>query len=67
MDSHDKDKAQTRTWSQWFEIPAGDFQRAVKFYQEVFDVSLHINDFGGFKMAVFPHGAVGAAKESELK
>lgn len=61
MDIKNKDNAKSRTWSQWFEIPVESFDRAVKFYQDIFDVSLHVNDFGGFKMAVFPHGNVGAA------
>jgi uncharacterized protein len=47
----------------WFEIPASNFERAVKFYEAVFQVTLKRENIGG-EMAVFPgddnavHGAV---------
>ncbi|MEO8146848.1 MAG: VOC family protein [Bacteroidia bacterium] len=50
-----------QTWSHWFEIPVSDFERAIKFYQTIFEIKLGVNDFGGFKMAVFPHREGGAA------
>ena len=37
----------------WFEIPAADFERAVKFYEAVFQVSLRREQIGG-DLAVFP-------------
>ncbi len=37
----------------WFEIPSVNFERAVKFYEAVFEVSLHREDIGG-AMAMFP-------------
>ena len=39
----------------WFEIPVTDFERGKSFYETVFDVSLQVMDFGGFKMAIFPN------------
>ena len=39
----------------WFEIPAANFERAVKFYEAVFQVSLKRENIGG-EMAVFPEG-----------
>ena len=54
-------KQQEKSWTHWFEIPVSDFERAIKFYETIFNVKLGINDFGGFKMAVFPHKEVGAA------
>lgn len=39
----------------WFEIPASNFERAVKFYEAVFQVSLKRENIGG-DMAVFPGG-----------
>lgn len=40
----------------WVEIPANDFERAVKFYETVFEIDLDVNDFGTEKMACFPNG-----------
>jgi len=38
----------------WFEIPVTDMDRAIKFYEMVFDVKLSKNVFGTFEMAWFP-------------
>ncbi|WP_340063916.1 VOC family protein [Ascidiimonas aurantiaca] len=38
----------------WFEIPVLDMGRAKKFYETVFDVNLHQEDFDGVLMAWFP-------------
>jgi len=40
----------------WVEIPAIDMQRAVKFYNAVFQLDLKVADFGEEKMACFPNG-----------
>ena len=37
----------------WFEIPANDFERAVKFYEAVFQLTLKREKIGG-DLAVFP-------------
>ncbi len=39
----------------WFEIPVTDFERSKKFYENIFDVSMEVMDFGGFKMGMFPN------------
>ncbi|MGZ5031837.1 MAG: VOC family protein [Usitatibacter sp.] len=39
----------------WFEIPAADFDRAVGFYEKVFDTQLLREKWGPSDMAVFPH------------
>lgn len=39
----------------WFEIPALDFNRAVRFYEAALDAPLHREVFGGVPMAVFSH------------
>jgi len=39
----------------WFEIPASNFDRAVKFYREVLAAEMPPNDFMGNKMAFFPY------------
>jgi len=40
----------------WVEIPAADFERAVKFYRSVLKIDLQTMDFGEEKMACFPGG-----------
>lgn len=52
----------------WFEIPAADLNRAVKFYSEVLEGKFYITDFAGFKMAFFPmegNGVGGALCQGE--
>lgn len=40
----------------WFEIPVRDFDRAVRFYESIFDSRLDRQQFGPqLKMAIFPH------------
>lgn len=39
----------------WFEIPAANFDRAVGFYEKVFDTRLRREKWGPSDMAVFPH------------
>jgi len=39
----------------WFEIPAANFQRAIGFYEKVFDTRLIKDKFGAADMAVFPY------------
>jgi uncharacterized protein len=38
----------------WFEIPAKDIRRAVKFYSSVLGVDIHETDMMGTKMGFFP-------------
>jgi predicted enzyme related to lactoylglutathione lyase len=47
----------------WFEIPATDFDRARRFYEIVFDVTLKEETFGAGRMGVFPYpeGSTGGA------
>ena len=56
----------------WFEIPAADFNRAVTFYNAIFDTELKQMDFQGMPHAMFPFNemeGVGGAivAGSELK
>ena len=39
----------------WFEIPALDFERCLKFYESILDVKMHCEELGGKKHAFFPH------------
>jgi uncharacterized protein len=38
----------------WFEIPAKDLNRATKFYEEIFGLSLFAMDLPNIKMRMFP-------------
>lgn len=40
----------------WFEIPAADFERAVRFYEQIYAQSLPRDaSFRGLRMAMFPY------------
>lgn len=39
----------------WFEIPVSDMERAIRFYEKVFEFKLNAQDFGGLLMAWFPN------------
>jgi uncharacterized protein len=39
----------------WFEIPVTDMERAIKFYETVFDFKLSRNKMGPLDMAWFPY------------
>lgn len=43
----------------WFEIPAADFDRAVRFYETVLGVKLHRETMGADRMAILPHASNG--------
>jgi predicted enzyme related to lactoylglutathione lyase len=47
--------ATTQRVINWFEIPAADFERAVRFYENVFAVALKRENMGGGLMGVFPY------------
>jgi uncharacterized protein len=42
----------------WFCIPTNDFDRAVKFYQNILDLTLNIVDCEGEKMGCFPDDGI---------
>ena len=55
----------------WFEIPVADMERAKKFYEAVFDISISLHGFGGLKMGWFPNdpekkGATGSLVQHEM-
>ncbi len=39
----------------WIEIPVNDMERAIRFYEMVFQLKLQPMDFGGLQMAWFPN------------
>ncbi|SMP15028.1 hypothetical protein SAMN06265375_10225 [Muriicola jejuensis] len=38
----------------WFEIPVTDMDRARKFYEEVFDLKIQVQDLNELQMGIFP-------------
>ena len=38
----------------WFEIPATDIDRAQKFYESIFLITMNVMDFPSMKMRMFP-------------
>lgn len=50
----------------WFEIPVSDLDRAIFFYQKVYDCTLHKLDMGDFQMAMFPDERGGKGAEGSL-
>jgi predicted enzyme related to lactoylglutathione lyase len=50
----------------WFEIPVTDMDRAVKFYETVFDIRLSRNLFGKLEMAWFPEVENGMGSAGSL-
>jgi len=54
----------------WFEIPVTNMERAKKFYESVFEITISIHDLGGLKMGWFPMapdktGITGSLVENE--
>jgi predicted enzyme related to lactoylglutathione lyase len=45
----------------WFEIPAGDFERAIGFYETVLGITLRREQFGESVMAIFPYQEPGVS------
>ena len=50
----------------WFEIPVSDMDRAITFYQKVFDCTLEKIDMEDFQMAMFPGEGGGNGAEGSL-
>ena len=43
----------------FFEIPTKDFERAVEFYNTIFNIEMEVSDVMGYPMAFFPNEGVG--------
>lgn len=51
-----------QSYVSWFEIPAQNFQRAVAFYNVVYEIELHCLEMNGYYMGLFPEvNGVGGA------
>lgn len=57
-----KDKKNLKDFVSWFEIPSIDFQRAVDFYNHLYDIKMEISSSKDYIMAFFPtEGGIGGA------
>lgn len=57
-----------QNWINWFEIPASNFSRAVKFYEDIFSIGLEPVEMFGSQMGLFPsdgRNVSGAVVKSE--
>lgn len=61
MNADQQKPEEIQAWTQWFEIPVEDMQRAKTFYDSIFGIDIAVMDFGGFHMGIFPHHQIGAA------
>ena len=52
---------QMKSWTEWFEIPVSDMERAKAFYETIFETAIQVNDFGELLMGIFPHRKIGCA------
>jgi hypothetical protein len=43
-----------KSWINWFEIAVSDYDRAKRFYEEIFQMEIQTLDLGGLKMGIFP-------------
>jgi predicted enzyme related to lactoylglutathione lyase len=50
----------------WFEIPVTDMNRAIKFYETVFDLKLDLQKLGPLDMAWFPWVNTGSGSSGSL-
>ena len=50
-----------KNWTNWFEIPVADLNRAKTFYEAIFGIEMSVMDLGAFQMAFFPQSKVGGA------
>ncbi len=50
----------------WFEVPVTDMERAIKFYETVFNIKLSRNQMGPLDMAWFPYSESGPGAGGSL-
>jgi len=50
----------------WFEIPVSNMERAIKFYEKVFEFNLDRNQMGPLDMAWFPYAPEGLGSGGSL-
>ena len=53
--------SKSKPWTNWFEIPVSDMDRAKKFYETIFNTQIVVRDLGALEMGFFPNSEVGCA------
>ena len=48
-------EAINRTWTHWFEIPVNNFDKAIIFYETIYNVKIDYFEVGVLIMGIFPH------------
>lgn len=56
-----------KNFIKFFEIPAIDVKRAVKFYEAVFGIEIQVHEFGHETMAMFPDNIGSISKAEDFK
>lgn len=51
----------------WFEVPVADMERAKRFYESVFKISISVHNLGDLVMGWFPEAKDGGASGSLVK
>ena len=54
-------EAINRSWTHWFEIPINNFDRAITFYETIYNMKIDSFEAGTLKMGIFPHSGAGGA------
>jgi len=49
-----KETPKPKNMINWFEIPAANFERAVSFYDQIFQIQMETDKMNGYSMAFFP-------------
>ncbi len=56
------EKTKLKNYVSWFEIPAQNFKRAVKFYSKIYHIDMECSEANGYQMAYFPaNSGIGGA------
>ena len=52
-------EAINRSWTHWFEIPVNNFDRAITFYETIYNMKIDSFEAGALKMGLSTHSRAG--------
>ena len=52
-------EAINRSWTHWFEIPVNNFDRAITFYETIYNMKIDSFEAGALKMGISTHSRAG--------
>ena len=52
-------EAINRSWTHWFEIPVSNFDRAITFYETIYNMKIDSFEAGALKMGISTHSRAG--------